>query len=489
MRTLRFTSAALGLLLLAGLPAGRAQYPMGPAVAPPPPTPLLYLRLNEPKGMKVTLYTGQTRPVTLETPCTLAFRPGYSYRLALSDVPGFPQQVFFPTLEVRGSLLLGPKLRAADFPVALNFGADDFGRVQAGAVVKKVVVVERPDAAIPQATTPTTPLEVSVPPARDPWAEARDRGMPLAVLHLGQRTFSPDELMGQAVAGTVLLPGERFLPSPRVAPWVGWHWCPVYDPVHGPVHPGEFMTLCDGGDSRYPAGFTPEGKVAGVDPSDTVAEYTNSKGVRKLAASNRVCLCIPRFVILRGETMPGDLLARLTPDAATVARGQGTITGARGLEGHVYLVQPEAVGQRVRPSGTSNVYGTAITGTVRGTAIVTTLRAVENVTGLCVRPETEAPDLPLLIIKWPDKCGALVGEVVTFHLKYTNQGGQPISNVVVTDSLTGRFEYVPNTSKTDRQALFTTMPNEAGSQTLRWEFPGTLFPRESGVISFQVRVR
>jgi len=82
-----------------------------------------------------------------------------------------------------------------------------------------------------------------------------------------------------------------------------------------------------------------------------------------------------------------------------------------------------------------------------------------------------------------------VGDIVTFYLKYSNTGGQPITNVVVSDSLAARFEYVKGSTKTDRDALFTTQPNEAGSAVLRWEFTGTLQPREHGLITFQVRVR
>ena len=90
---------------------------------------------------------------------------------------------------------------------------------------------------------------------------------------------------------------------------------------------------------------------------------------------------------------------------------------------------------------------------------------------------------------WPDRFGALVGDLVTFTLKYTNSGGQPITHVVISDSLTNRLEYVPGTAKTDREAIFTTQPNDAGSQVLRWEITGTLQPRETGIVTFQVRVR
>jgi uncharacterized repeat protein (TIGR01451 family) len=111
------------------------------------------------------------------------------------------------------------------------------------------------------------------------------------------------------------------------------------------------------------------------------------------------------------------------------------------------------------------------------------------VNGLCERPEQEGPEVPLLIIKWPDKTGALIGDIVTFSLKFTNRAPRPISDVVVSDSLTPRFEYIPGSAKTDHEAVFTTQPNGAGGAILRWEFSGPLPSGESGLITFQVRVR
>ncbi len=79
--------------------------------------------------------------------------------------------------------------------------------------------------------------------------------------------------------------------------------------------------------------------------------------------------------------------------------------------------------------------------------------------------------------------------MVTFYLKYTNQGGLPITDIAVSDSLAGRFEYVPGSAHADRDAVFTTQPNEAGSLIVRWEVAGALPPGQSGTVSFQVRIR
>jgi uncharacterized repeat protein (TIGR01451 family) len=460
---------------------------MQPAPQPALP-PLLYVRLSGPKGMKATLYRGQEKGQSFDTPCVVGVRPGYGYRFALSDIPQFPRQVFFPTLEVRGTLLLSDKLRNADFPATLHFNEEELARVQEGALLKKVVILERPDQAFPAASKADAPLEVNVPSPRDPLLESQERGLPIVTMSLGQRQLTTEELAAQAVPGTLLLPGDKVLGWPRVAPWVTWGYCPVFDPIIGQRHPAEYVTLFDGGDSGNPAGFG-QGKLRGLDPTDTVAEYTDSKGNRKLAVSNRVGLCIPRFVVYRGESGLVTQVATLGTGSTRNSQTQIVMRNNQQLVEQTQQQTIEALLSRQRASALTHTTGTQIVARMLGLELKSSLQNVEIVNGLCECPRQEAPDRPLLIIKWPDKCGANIGDTLTFHLKYSNQGGQPITDVIVSDSLTTRFEYVPGSAKTDRPATFTTQANEAGSQILRWEIQGTLQPREHGLITFQVRVR
>src|SRR4051812_9140486 len=99
----------LGSLVFAGINGVHGQYPNPPAFLPPPPpppAPLMYLRFTGPRETKITIYRGFDAGQTLELPCTIGFRPGYSYRIAVFDLPNLPRQIFFPTLEVRGTLAL-----------------------------------------------------------------------------------------------------------------------------------------------------------------------------------------------------------------------------------------------------------------------------------------------------------------------------------------------------------------------------------------------
>ncbi len=204
------SAAYLGWLLVLALAAPiQAQYrptsnPTAPAGQLPP---LLYVKLLGPKGMQVTFFREDLQPHTFDVPCSVGLRPGYSVRLAISGIPGHPGAIFFPTLEVHGSLALANPLRSADFPAALVFTGEDFARSAADVLVKKVIVLERPDNAVPVATAPDAPFEILIAPNRNALWEAQLRGQPLLVLQMGERQLTRAELAN--ATGTVLLPGEK----------------------------------------------------------------------------------------------------------------------------------------------------------------------------------------------------------------------------------------------------------------------------------------
>ena len=64
-----------------------------------------------------------------------------------------------------------------------------------------------------------------------------------------------------------------------------------------------------------------------------------------------------------------------------------------------------------------------------------------------------------------------------------------VRDLVVSDSLSGRLEYIPGSAQTDRAANFTVSENEVGSVVVRWELPGELLPGQGGVVKFKARVR
>ncbi len=517
----------------------------------PVPAPLLCVRLVGPPTLKAVFYPGNKQARPFQAPLTAGLRPGYIYRLQLSGFPGHPGLVLYPSLEVRGSLQLPKAGRSFDHPVPLSISADDIERALRGELVTRVIVLEHPDQALAEASSPDQALEIDVG-SRDPLAEGRLRGRPVLIVRLGGRELTGEELERQAVPGTVLLPGDRMLPPPAVPPYMPWACFRMIDPIAG-AKPPEEECLQDGGDIGIRAGIGPNGEVMGLDPSDTVAAYTDSRGRRKVSVSNRICVCVPRFIVVRSVTALVAYSTNVNPVGAQGVQAQNQMLGrmpsletaknerlaavrgrAKG-SGLFAATSPDLVArtevlnafrlevdlgeflgtERMRwlteeqrtkltrkmefalgfqrttglSANESIQEGPQAVGRVDGVDIFVGAQDTREVLACCHQVTPPPPDKPLYLYKWADRQSAKVGEIVTFYLKYSNVGGRTITDVAVADSLTGRLEYIPGSAKSDRDALFTTRANPAGSEVLHWEMRGPLLANQSGIVTFQARVR
>lgn len=475
-------------LLIALPPAGAAAGPVcGPGgCAPPAPAPLLYTRIIAPEGTQATfIQGGDVRG--FEPPVTVGLRPGYVYRFRLSGFEKYPRESLWPTLEVVGTLQLPPPLCAADHPTPVVLSQTDIDRAMNGAFITKVIYLENPTLAPPLRTTPEDPLESELPPDRDPYTEAQARGRPVLIVRFGERQADPQEVAHTAIPGTVLLPGDHGLEAPAAPPSLPFKCMQPFDPILGPKPPEE-ECMHDGGDVGLKATIDARGRLLGLDPSDTVAEYTDVCGKRRLAISNRVCLCVPRFAVLKVEVAPAGYAVTQGPFAALVA--QPPYLNKLRLPPLVREsnLPPLEAKNRERPGVIQAPIGPVAVEELETPALVIAEQAGQVIVA-STKQVCCVPAVPLKLCKSLDKKCAQIGDVITFTLTYTNPGGQPINDVVVSDSLNNRLEYVPGSQKSERDATFTTQPNEAGSSILRWAVRGTLLPGESGKVTFQVRIR
>ena len=149
--------------------------------------------------------------------------------------------------------------------------------------------------------------------------------------------------------------------------------------------------------------------------------------------------------------------------------------------------------EKLRAAGVEKLQVTAVTGVLQNLDMTAAIRSPVSVTGVPEKEKAAAPpegkDVPLKVDKWPDCCGGAVGDIVTFFIRYTNLGGQPIRDVIVSDNLISRFEYKTGNAQSSRAARFTVQPNEVGSSIVQWEIDGILMPHESGTVSFKVKIR
>jgi uncharacterized repeat protein (TIGR01451 family) len=501
--------------------------------------------------MRVTYHPGTRMARSFDAAAVAGVRTGYRIRVQLDHFPGEPGLVLYPTVDVHGSLWLGSKLNAADYPAPIVLTQADLDSIRAGSLVTKTIYLEHPDRAMPVASRPDAPLETNMPCQCELLDEARHLGRPVAVVRIGGRAVPPEELARFAVPGTVLLPGERGMPRAAVPPCLPLADHMFLDPIAGP-RPPEEECLKDGGDVGLRAGIDADGLLRGVDPSDTVAEYTDAAGRRRVVCSNRVCLCVPRFAVLRCETPFGRVDSILAADdtRGVLNQEQMKLRVPPYLAGQVE--QPKAVKMRERPSvwvgelgvaravrvevlqahvvdlgplaviGTQAVYQlrevdrlrlikqlefarelsrregvqeydevvrTAVVGRVQGGPEVISATAETRDFTVCCNEAPRVPEKPLVLYKCADRPAAKVGDIVTFTLRYSNHGGRPLTDVAISDSLTGRLEYIPGSARSERDAVFTMQENEAGSLLLRWEVTGRLQPGETAAVQFQARIR
>jgi uncharacterized repeat protein (TIGR01451 family) len=476
-------------LLLTLSMAAAASVPAQPHAMPQPLAPVLYVKVIGPAGMKVTFHPGTPGERTLTVPAVVGLRPGYLYRLALS-VPQMPNVKLYPTLEVRGALQT-TVAQAMRHPVPMLFLDDELRRVERnGSMITKVHYLEDPEQAPPVATAPDEPLLVDVPSDADPIEEARSKGRPMVIVRLGEKEPGRDELVRFAVPNTILFPGEQRLPLPPVPPLVPWLHLPIYDPIAGAKRTDE-ECLPDGGDVGPRIGIGPDGKIGGFNASDTAIEYSTESGKRRVAVSNRVCVLVPRFAIARQELAPvgsklvtsaGVALTAKTTSALNLKQTPMDSTSNSHLAATVAKQNASGMQSRVKLHTLENLQGVHIIGSVAGVRVVGNVKEPDEITAY---PFCE----PISLFKWAEPKEAQVGDIVTFYLRYNNHTKQFVENVVISDSLTARLEYIPGSARSDREAALTVTPNEAGSVILSWEISGKIPPGEKGVVAFQAKIR
>lgn len=472
----------VGLLSLA-LTVGQ---PVAPAV--PPPAPFLFVTVAVPAGGQVTWFPALRDETATAAPVGL--RPGYPYRFRISGPKGV---ALYPSLEVRGSLV--PRAGLPDVskhPVPIAFTDNDIDRALNGRMITKIYYLEDPAKALPVAGRPGEALEFPADTETEAIQDARARGRAMLIVRLGERPYTKDELAAENVPGTILFPGARAMPIPAAPPTLPFNGVPVYDPIIGAKGAAE-ECLRDGGDfgPRAAPGPGPNA-IGGLDPTDTVMQYTTRLGVRT-TPSNTVCICVPRFGAMRVEAgvvghqqaqVPQAFVELQVPRTVGFRTFPGEVAGlvqARGVMGHLRASGIQSVtGLGVlelwsgRPTGLANIQGAAVLAQARGPEEIT---AFPGCTSLMIQKWIDPPN--------PER----IGQEVTVHLKFSNPTTEVMTDVVVADNLTTRLEYLPGTAKSSRPATFVATPNGVGSLVLRWTIDGKLMPGESGTITFKVRIR
>jgi uncharacterized repeat protein (TIGR01451 family) len=311
------------------------------------------------KGSVTVFNGGPETAVNLGAPAEFNVGIGFVYRLKIAGMPEFPGVELYPTIEMIDRLH-PPQGRAQEFPIPIQFTADEIEAAISGRLVTKVVYLEQPQLAVTGDLTQAM-LNRFLPPDRNLLVEADRAGRPMILVRLGGRTpdgspadaeffarpapFKMAELRtrpSEADSGhsVIVDKATTFTPAvPRseiensdVARRAGRrgmsHELPPrpYFTLEPPAPPWELYPdeyLLDGGDRNFPVHETP-GHREGLDTEDAVAEFVDQAGNHHVLPTNRVAIYSPRFGIV-GTQMgleAGVNVARLA-SAVDLARGEG----------------------------------------------------------------------------------------------------------------------------------------------------------------------
>lgn len=543
--------SAQGPIFTQGPRAPRPASLVAPALSP---APFLAFELTLPEGCVAlwpTRNSGGEMPALarLESGAKILLRPGYAHTFAVVTQEGIRQCV---TLEVHDSLRLPPFARIDNHPAPLAIHPEDLIHPTRPRLITKGVCLLSNPVDNPEVQNEKANAEIPLAQTANMAKEAAKRGKLMGVIRLGNRSMVDSEIAQTAIPGTALLPGQVTLGPPALPPYIRpslYQAGP--DPILGPGGVLEEI-IQDGGDRGQRMGIDGQGKIAGVDPEDSLASFTDGKGRRQVVHSNRVSIVAPRFQLLiqadpldkfestralamdvgslnqgkvsmsqlPGRTatkeQSGDIKGRTSASATIAKEGIVKIDKITILEGQDTLQTPGETGGRLMAGRVAKEAGLKVNSSTENPRFVhgaVGLSGVVSSSGvsalLADRPGTDAISSsfstressidalcaeqsssgPLELRKSCDKVSARPGEVLTFTLRFTNTSGHPIKDIGLVDALNPRLEYVEGTSQCSRDAIFLQQTSQGGGVELRWEIQGVLQPGDQAVVQFKTTVK
>src|SRR5205823_1624820 len=127
-----------------------------------------------------------------------------------------------------------------------------------------------------------------------------------------------------------------------------------------------------------------EGKLVGVDPSDTVARYIDAQGRVKIAVSNKVCFCVPRYLLVRTAITTASNVSRVNTGDTRVAHAPGQAQQLVATNENHLGTALGGLTTRIKTSSLVNLQMVQIIGRMEGLAIYSNAVGTGHITGKCL---------------------------------------------------------------------------------------------------------
>lgn len=147
------------------------------------------VEIRAPAGTSIAVAENGTFSDAVPAPLTIGLLIGPVYRLRITDIPLFPGQEVYPTVEIIDRVY--PPLGLEwQYPIVIELTLEDLRLALQGFFVTRVIYLEDPQRALPMPTENTGQNWFEAPPGTDPLTIADQLGRPVAIVRLGGRVPS-----------------------------------------------------------------------------------------------------------------------------------------------------------------------------------------------------------------------------------------------------------------------------------------------------------
>lgn len=179
------------------------------------------VKLIAPDGVELSVVSNGSFLATAQPNHTVGMQLGSLYRFRITGVDVATRFELYPSVELL-DLLRPPAGLVNDFPVPVVITAADVRQAAAGRLVTKVIYLEDPEVALPRGGDKNEQPWFDVSAAEDPVRTAEGLGRPMAILRIGSRVPTGNELANSSSnafnSATPQPVTETFQPELRINP-------------------------------------------------------------------------------------------------------------------------------------------------------------------------------------------------------------------------------------------------------------------------------
>lgn len=190
------------------------------------------VKVIAPDGVELAVASDGAFVTTSESHYTAGMQLGSLYRFKMNGVDVATSFELYPSVEIL-DLLHPPEGLENDFPVPVVINASDIREAIAGRMVTKVIYLEDPEVALPRGGDKNEQPYFDISATEDPIRTAEGLGRPMAILRIGSRIPTSEELVGASMnafsSSTPDQATETFQPERRVNPQ---YQSPVFPPAN-----------------------------------------------------------------------------------------------------------------------------------------------------------------------------------------------------------------------------------------------------------------